>query len=639
MRGARMGRDRRAPVTGDGHPDWASGAKVPDLSRLVMSRLKPRPTKNPTAKNPTTMIPMCPARIACRIIWLFLSLIVAAGVSPALARELRIHSFHAEIVALPDSSLDVTETIEVEFIGSWQGLYRTIPVEYPGPGGFNYSLFLTDASATAGSNGSGAPLKIEKSRQGPNLEFRIYVPGAADTRRTLSLHYRVRNGLRYFDDHDELYWNVTGSDWTVPIGSASAHVVLPAGVTGARAAQYTGAYGSRAQEAQVEILGSNVTVRTLRALAYREGLTVAVGWDKGFVREPSRSELTGQFLQSNWPLFTPVAAFGLMYWVWYKRGRDPRVGSVAVQYEPPAGLTPGEVGALVDDAADMRDITASIVDLAVRGYLVIEERKKEQLLGLYSTQDFAFILQKKPAQWAGAKTHELLLLAGLFNNGTRDYVEMSDLQNRFYKHLPGIRSAMFDSLVGHGFYAHRPDTVRQIFVGGGLVAGVLVFGAGQYAAQTLGMQTQPFIIAAILTAAAVCGFGWFMPARTMAGARARLNVLGFEDFLSRVEAGRMERMPQTPQTFEKYLPFAMALGVEKNWVTAFDGVCKEPPSWYHSPLGSTFRPVFFANSLSNMSARAGQMMTSAPRGSSGSSGFGGGGRSGGGFGGGGGGGF
>jgi len=536
---------------------------------------------------------------------------------------------------MPDSSLDVTETIEVQFIGSWNGIFRTIPVEYPGPGGFNYSLFLTDASATE----SGTPLKTEKSRQGSNLEFKIYVPGATDSRHTVSLHYRVRNGLRYFDDHDELYWNVTGTDWTVPLGGASAHVVLSAGVTGVRAAQYTGAYGSRAQDAQVEILGSNVTARTTRPLAYREGLTLAIAWDKGFVTAPTQTQLLTQFLSSNWPLFTPLLACVFMYWLWYQRGRDPDVGSIAVQYEPPYGLTPGEVGSLVDDAADMRDITASIVDLAVHGYLDIEERKTEHMMGLYSSQDFAFILKKKPTEWKEAKPHELLLLAGLFSNGARDYVELSELENRFYKNLPAIRRALFNSLVERGYYAHRPDEVRQLYIGGGVVAGVLLFGMGQYAAQRLGMQPLPFIIAAALTAAVVCGFGWIMPARTIAGARARLGGLGFEEFLGRVEADHMKRMPQTPETFEKYLPFAMALGVEKKWVTAFDGVFKEPPSWYHAPPGTTFRPMYFANSLSNMSARTGQVLASAPRSSSGSSGFGGGGHSGGGFGGGGGGGF
>jgi uncharacterized membrane protein YgcG len=566
--------------------------------------------------------------------------------SPALARELRIQGFHSEIVVLPDSTLDVTETIDVQFIGSWNGIYRTIPVEYPGPGGFNYSLFLTGATATEGT--SGPALQIEKSRQGPNLEFKIYVPGAADNRHTILLHYRVKNGLRYFDDHDELYWNVTGTDWTVPLGPVTAHAVLPVGVTGVRAAEYTGAYGSRAQGAQVDILGSNVTARTLHPLAYREGLTLVVGWDKGFVTAPTRSDLVAQFLQSNWPLFLPVVAFLSMYWLWYTRGRDPRVGSVAVRYEPPNGLSPGEAGALVDDSADMRDVTASIVDLAVRGFLDIEEKKTEHMMGLYSSQDYAFILKKKPAQWMDTKPHELLLLAGLFDSGTRDYVELSELQNRFYKNLPGIRKALFDSLVKQGYYAHRPDEVRGVFIGAALVAAALLIAMGQYLAQKLGMQALPFTIAGAGTAVIVAAFGWIMPARTVAGARARLGVLGFEDFLGRVEGDRLERMTSTTpmsqaQTFEKYLPFAMALGVEKKWAASFDGVFKEPPSWYHAPPGTMFRGMYFANSLSAMSARTGQALASAPRSSSGSSGFGGGGGgggfSGGGFGGGGGGGF
>jgi hypothetical protein len=564
---------------------------------------------------------------------------------PASARELRIERFHSEIVILPDSTLDVTETIDVQFIGAWNGIYRTIPVEYPGPGGFNYSLFLTDATAT--DTAGGPSLRVEKSRQGPNLEFKIYVPGAADNRHSILLRYRVRNGLRYFNDHDELYWNVTGTDWTVPLGSVSAHAVLPAGVTGLRAAAYTGAFGSRAQDAQVDILGSNVSVQTQRPLAYREGLTLVIGWDKGFVTEPGRSDLVIQFLQSNWPLFVPLLALFVMWWLWYTRGRDPQVGSVAVQYEPPDGLTPGEAGTLVDDAADMRDITASIVDLAVHGFLTIEERKSEHMMGLYTSQDFAFSLKKKPAEWTTVKPHELLLLAGLFDNGTREYVELSDLQNRFYRNLPGIRKSIFDSLVTRGYYAHRPDDVRGVFIGAAIVAAALLLGIGQYLAQQLGMQSLPFTVAAILTGLVIAGFGWVMPARTVSGARARLGILGFEDFLSHVEGDRLQRMTAAAQmsqaqTFEKYLPFAMALGVEKKWAASFDGVFKEPPSWYRAQPGMMFSGMYFANSLNAMSMRTGQVLASAPRGSSGSSGFGGGGGggySGGGFGGGGGGGF
>lgn len=554
--------------------------------------------------------------------------------TPAAARELHIRDFHDEIDVLPDSSLDVVETIRVEFIGVWQGLYRTIPVEYPGPSGFNYSLLLDRIAATG--DGATGPLRIDKRRQGANLELKIYVPGASGTR-TISLHYRVRNGLRYFPDHDELYWNVTGTEWDVPIEAASAHVVLPPGITGLHAADFSGAFGSRAQDAQVEVLGSNVDVRSIRSLRFHEGLTLVAGWDKGFVHTPDTLEEVTQFLESNWPLLVPIVAFLLMFFLWYSRGRDPQVGAIAVQYEPPAGLTPGEVGTLVDTRASMRDITATLVDLAVHGYLTIEERDKPHLLGLYSNKEYVFHSNKKNAELGGLKPHELIFFAGLFDNGTSDQVTLSELQNKFYKNLPGIRSAIFDSLVEHGYYVHRPDRVRQSFITGGVIIGILIYWTGVYIARTLGMQLTPFYFAGLLTGAVIVGFGWFMSARTADGVRALHNALGFEDFLGHVEADRMERVSQTPATFEKYLPFAMALGVEKKWVGAFEGISTQPPSWYMAPPGSIFNAIAFGHSLDLMSARAGQIMSSAPR-SAGSSGFGGG-SSGGGFGGGGGGGF
>src|SRR4029077_18899937 len=235
---------------------------------------------------------------------------------PASARTLRIRDFHAELNVLPDSSLDVTETIRVDFEGAWQGIYRTIPVEYAGPGGFNYSLFLTDINAT---DTDGAPLRIDRQRRAGNLELKIFVPAAEDTSRNISLHYRVRDGLRFFDDHDELYWNLTGTGWDLPLESASAPLILPVGVTGLRAANYTGFLGSRSQDAKVDILGSNIDIRTQRPLAFHEGLTIVAGWDKGFVSEPQGSEKVAQFLESNWPLFLPVGVFVLMFWLKYTR--------------------------------------------------------------------------------------------------------------------------------------------------------------------------------------------------------------------------------------------------------------------------------------------------------------------------------
>jgi uncharacterized membrane protein len=134
----------------------------------------------------------------------------------------------------------------------------------------------------------------------------------------------------------------------------------------------------------------------------------------------------------------------------------------------------------------------------------------------------------------------------------------------------------------------------------------------------------------------VCIVGWFMPAHTIQGARTYAKVLGFEDFLGRVESDRIEKLEKTPELFEKFLPYAMALHVEKKWVQAFAGISMQPPQWYQGPYGSGFVPYVFVNDLNYMTVQAGTVMSSSPR-SSGGSGFGGGGGSGGGFGGGGGG--
>jgi uncharacterized membrane protein len=582
-------------------------------------------------------------RARCIAVRSFLAIaLVFAFVFPAASafstRELRIENFQAEIIVTPDGAIDVTETIQAHFIGApWHGLYRTIPVEYVTPQGLNYSLFL-DVKRIV--DGSGRALKYESSRERHYRKLKIYVPDADNSTQKISIEYSVSDALRFFEDHDELYWNVTGDAWDIPIQSAGARVILPEGTTNIRANVFTGAYRSRAQDADVEIAGNGIEVHTRDPLRLHEGLTVAVAFDKGFVREPTAADKLALFLRSNWPLGIPIATFAVMFYLWWTRGRDPRLRPIAAQYEPPDQLTPGEVGTLVDNSADMRDITASIVDLAVRGYIVIEEHQKERMLGLMHDKDYNFIVQKNRTEWAKLKPHEQALLEGLFTTGTvGETVSMSSLENHFYKNLPDIKSDIFSSLVTHGYYSRRPDSVRSAYVAAGIVAGFLIVFAGVKIASNAGMAPLAFIIAGVASGAIICGFGWFMPAHTEQGARALEGVLGFEDFLVHVESDRFNRMIKTPEMFEKFLPFAMALGVEKNWSRAFQGIMNQPPQWYRgSSYGPNFYPMTFTNDLGYMSSRAGSVMSSAPR-SSGGSGFSGGGSSGGGFGGGGGGGF
>jgi uncharacterized membrane protein YgcG len=575
--------------------------------------------------------------------WRFLTALLALlflSICGASARELEIQNFHADVQVSPDGSINVTEKIEVHFIGSWQGLYRSIPIEYVTPQGFNYTLFVDVKRVT---DEDGRALKFAASRERHYRKLKIYVPGAFNATHTISIEYSVADGLRFFEDHDELYWNVTGDLWDYPLQSASATIQLPAGTTNIRANQFTGGFGSRAQDADVQVSGNDVAVQTRNPLRFHEGLTIAVAFDKGFVKAPTAFDKFSLFIRSNWPLLIPVAALLLMFYLWWTRGRDPRLRPITAQYEPPNQLTPGECGTLIDDSANMRDITASIVDLAVRGFMVIEEHDKTSMLGLKHDKDFNFILNKDRSAWSTLKPHEQVLLNGIFSAGTvGETVPMSSLQNRFYKNLADLKSRIFESLVSLGYYRRRPDSVRSFYIGVGFVVGFLMVWGGSALGAAMGMPAQTFIIAGILTGIIVCAFGWFMPAHTEAGARAVEGILGFEDFLAHVESDRFNRMIKTPQMFEKFLPFAMALGVEKNWSKAFEGIMTEPPDWYRGGVyGPNFYPWVFTTNLGYMSTQAGSVMASAPR-SSGGSGFGGGGGggfSGGGFGGGGGGGF
>ena len=181
--------------------------------------------------------------------------------------------------------MDVTETITAKFTGSWNGIYRTVPVEYRTPQGFNWTLRLELLGAT-GTDGQA--LKVEGERDRHYIKYKIWVPGAEDATRTVVLRYRAKNGLRFFEDHDELYWNVTGDEWDVPIEAASARIELPAGATGVRAIAFNGAYGSTAQDAEVVIEGTAVRVTMPQPLGFHEGLTAVVGWDKGLVARADR---------------------------------------------------------------------------------------------------------------------------------------------------------------------------------------------------------------------------------------------------------------------------------------------------------------------------------------------------------------
>jgi uncharacterized membrane protein len=574
----------------------------------------------------------CPLRaIACA------SILLCA--LPAFAREWHITHFDSNMTVQQDGAMMVREHLVMYFNGEYHGIYRDIPIQYPGPRGSNYTLFL---SITGVTDGSGHKLKYESSVKGDYRHLKIYIPDAVNASRSVDIAYTVKNAVRWFDDHDELYWNVTGNDWAVPIDQATATILFPPGaVNNLRAQAFTGVFGSAAQNATVVVNGNLVRVAASEPLSMREGLTADVYISKGVLTQPSQLTFIIWFLRSNVIVLLPLWAFVVLFFFWWTKGRDPKPDiSVAPMYEPPKGFTPAEVGTLVDDTVHPRDITSTLVDLAVKGYIKIEETDSKVLL--FTHRDYTFHSLKDPGSWnSGAlEAHERVMLNHLFAGGVTQ-IRMSELRNHFFVAIPTIKEDILAELKGKGMYSVDPDSAH-----GYVVVGVLLTAAPFVILQWLGMadiigSIGLLIAAAIIALIVVFLFARIMTAKSLKGVRTKVEILGLQEFITRVDSDRLKRMP--PDTFEKILPFAMALGIENRWAKAFQGIVQNPPTWYVGPTPyADFNTIYFASAMHNMAMDTHQAFTAAPRAAStgsGWSGGGGGGFSGGGFGGGGGGAF
>jgi uncharacterized membrane protein len=556
--------------------------------------------------------------------------------TPSFAKSWRVSDFNDTITIAEDGSADVRERITLSFVGEWHGIHRFIPIEYPGPRGTNYTLFLNVSGVT---DGSGGKLKYDSSTSNGFRDLKIYIPGAVDTERTVEIDYTVRNGMRFFEDHDEFYWNVTGNDWPVPIDHATAVVTFPGAAAGSlRAQAFTGVYGSAERDATAEVKGADCSFETKNPQAMRGGMTIDVYIPKGILKEPGSLTRFFWFIGSNPIVFLPFWTFALMFFFWWKWGRDPDPGvSVAPMYEPPKGISPAEAGTLLEDKIHPRDITSTIVDLAVRGFIKIEETDDKALI--FHHKDYIFHLLIPKTAWTGLAPHEQVMLENIFSAG--DQVQLSSLKNRFYTAIPAIRQDIMSALRNKGMYLLDPDSAN----GYSFVAVLLII-APFAASQFTGFKAVFTSVGLLVGCGIISAIIWWlfarqMTAKTVNGGRTCVAVLGFQEFMNRVDADRLKRMP--PDTFEKYLAYAMALGVEHHWAQAFAGIVQNPPSWYVGPgygYGAGFNPIFFSNSMHSMANDMHQVFVSAPRASSTGSGFGGGGGgggfSGGGFGGGGG---
>ena len=561
-----------------------------------------------------------------------------------------IESFHSDITMFSSAAYEVEERIEVNF-GSEQrhGIYRDIIYKYKLP----MRTYRVRIDVSDVVDDSGNEYQIKTKKHGDYVNIRIGSPNfTVSGKKVYIIRYRVENGMLYFDDHDELYWNVTGTEWPCEIRKASATVHLPAGTPEdeLRTTCFSGAYGSEAHNCDAKIKKGEVYFWATNALGTFDNLSIGLSIPKGIITKPGFASWLRWYILDLWPLLFFVLCAIWLVMTWVKRGRDPVKMSIAPRYEPPEGLSPAEAGTVIDERVDIHDMTSTIVDLAVRGFIKIVQIEKKKIV-LFKKTDYILVKLKKAD--SSLKSFEKKMLTGLFDRGSiepedtaqlkaicqeignKEAITISSLKSKFYMELPIIKDSIYDGLVADKYFPSRPDRVRQKYSGFGMIMIVLAFPLSAVASNWFFAAS--LIPAGILTLI----FGRFMPRKTKKGSIAAVNVAGFEEFVRRVEKDRIERMAtEDPTIFERLLPYAMALGVADQWAEAFEGIFDGQPGWFVGPTGQTFHSHMFVHNLGNAIHSTGAAMSSRPR-SSGASGghssFGGGGFSGGGFGGGGGG--
>jgi hypothetical protein len=539
-------------------------------------------------------------------------------VGAAAVEEVSAFTSNLEIGA--DGWLGVTETVNYSFPEPRHGIYRDLPVVYEIDG----KRWRSPLEVTSVTDGGGTPMPFTEETNGYFLRLKIGRPDQTVTGlQQYVIRYRVAGVVRHFEDHDELYWNVTGHEWTAPLRRVTATVRLAEGLheEDTTAKCYTGPVGSTDEDCLIQKGGGVVS------FAASGPLTVVVGFTPGIVALLPL-ERVRDWTPLAFPL--PLLALAIMLTLWRRYGRDPAGrGTHVVQYDPPDKLPPAMVGVIADEQAHQHDVAAMIVNLAVRGYLKIVETERQGII--LKSRDYDFVRLKDYAGDTALLPHECAVLDGIF--GGLSTVSLAALKENhaFNLALKGIKEKVYDDCVAGGYFPKSPLRIRTGYLAAAGILAVLAFVLFQLTA----FLTVYAGLSAALPAVIVGVFGWFMPRRTAKGVAAREHALGFKDYLATAEKYRLQ-WQESENVFEKFLPYAMVFGVAEKWSKAFADIGLRQPTWYEGRPGMIFNAVVINDVVSSMNRSLVAAMNSAPQKTSGGSGFSGG-FSGGGFGGGGGG--
>jgi hypothetical protein len=438
------------------------------------------------------------------------------------------------------------------------------------------------------SSPDGGPTGVSVTQRDDRTVVRVAGTGALSGRHTVVLQYDVRGAIARLGSGEELRWTAVGG-WTVPVASAKATVDAGAEIRNLNC--FAGALGSSVGCTQffTNHTHTHAEFRQQNMLA-QDYVTVIVGYPAGMTNArplyEERRTLATAFTVNKTTGGSLLGLLALLlggFTVLYQlRGRDGRtVGRKAAEgdhtpvngmsFEPPDGVRPGQIGTLIDEQADVIDVTATVVDLAVRGYLLIEE----------DTSDWT--LRKLDRQVDDLLPYELTLFNALFTGRTT--VRLSELGGTFAGDLAKVRSALYDDVVKQGWFTRRPDTVRTRWT----TVGMVLTGLGLVATVALALLTNLALIglAVIIGGAALSIAGQYMPAKTARGATVLAHTIGFRTYLARGEASDVETR-QRIAMFSRYLPYAIVFDNVQKWAQSVEDTGAQADHgdnlyWYEGP--------------------------------------------------------
>jgi uncharacterized membrane protein YgcG len=616
---------------------------------------------------------------------LFAAILALLLASSSGAETERVLDFASTVVIDQGGTLTVSETITVQATGQQirRGIVREFPTTYQGPGGKTVKVGFKLMEVLR--DGQPEPHHVENRSNGVAIYAGQKDVFLSPGRYTYTLVYTTTRQLGFFEDHDELYWNVNGNGWRLPFDRVSCTVHLPGGATALGAVAYEGPQGST-DSRRFEGGGSSVFLESSRPYSPGEGLTIAVSWPKGFVTPPPPPGIAESIAEQGGGLL-PVGAGAVLllsYYLlaWFRVGRDPAKGVIIPRFAPPKGFSPAMVRMLWRMKFDNTAYSAGIVNIAVKGGLRITENGKMRLE----------LADRAPADLSAG---ELALWQELRKGGTS--IELKNTNHQIVnRSRQAMKARLSKELSSSYFLANTgwvaPGVVITLATVGALAwftdfpPAVLFISAwltgwtfgcfmlvsrvvaawrsrgvmGKFSAVVLSVFALPFLggefaglgflvsmaglaptvvfLGMILTNAL---FYELLKAPTRIGRQILDEIEGLRLYLSVAEKDRLGFIhppDETPELFEKFLPYAMALDVENEWGERFAGVLNRAgyePGWYAGRHWNAMHPGAFASGLGGGMQSAVSSASSAPGSSSGMSG----GSSGGGGGGGGGGGW